>query len=325
MKFLRALSLLSLFFTFSVSVFAQPRKIVFFQNTEATLSGETVRSLDHLCRYANDGTRVVIEAWSALPADATEEELNQLSETRAQAIRAHLLERGMLEDEIKLYAVPTNSPFRVTGEPSSTAVDWVVEVVVHPTHFEAPIETEELLATTDPTPEPGHESFEELLTPPHIAVIDPRKKNVINCPQGTILRLPVLDWQDLRTGELVKGRITLQIEEFYDNRDLLLAGLSMSSMGQVIESGGTLRISATAKTEGGEIAVEPTSHYTIEFPIKKGEKADDMQWFSGLELSGDPGIVNWNLNNTFVSEGWGGCFGGGVEIDKRGMNKAERA
>lgn len=91
-----------------------------------------------------------------------------------------------------------------------------------------------------------------------------------------------------RNGEAVTGTVRIELKEFYTKSDIVLGNLHTMSDGRLLETGGMIYISATAK--GQKLKLRPDAQMEIDFG--KGATQPGMGVFLGKEQDGQ---VNWQL------------------------------
>jgi Gram-negative bacterial TonB protein C-terminal len=108
------------------------------------------------------------------------------------------------------------------------------------------------------------------------------------CKQGTVLTIHRSSFLIASNLTEVKGRITLQVKEYYSISDILSARLTTHSGDNILETGGMLFIQASSN---GELCkLKDYSPIEIFFPFS--EKKDSMLLFSGIWTNQK---VNWQL------------------------------
>lgn len=120
-------------------------------------------------------------------------------------------------------------------------------------------------------------------------VIDASKENTLTCKEGTKVTFPANALVSAKTGKYVLGKIKVFITEYYTKSDMLLAKLSTTSNGHLLESGGMLKIEAYANSE--KLKLKDGLTATIQMPAKKKMKSD-MQLFTGVQTQNG---INWKL------------------------------
>ena len=122
---------------------------------------------------------------------------------------------------------------------------------------------------------------------PQIIEVNTEKEFTVTCKEGTILTIPAKSFVDANTGKLARGKINLEVTEYYKLSDMLLANLTTKADGKQLETGGMLYLDANKKDE--KLKLKPGRKIQIVFN-NKGKKR--MQLFSGEENSEG---VNWKL------------------------------
>jgi hypothetical protein len=122
--------------------------------------------------------------------------------------------------------------------------------------------------------------------PAQVFVLNTGKDTVIETRQGIVLSVPANGFTD-ETGRTVHGHISLVVKEALDAATIMQAGLSTTSGGQLLETGGMFFIDAR---QGNKILkVDPANAIYAEIPtdtIKPG-----MQLFTGKRNA--DGTIDW--------------------------------
>ena len=132
--------------------------------------------------------------------------------------------------------------------------------------------------------------------------VDPPHDTTLRCNEGTLLHFPAHAFGS-SSGEQVREKVKVTVKEYYENADILMAGLGTKSKERVLETGGMIHVEAEA--DGKACELRDGKSMKVEFPRKKGQK--DMKLFSG-ERKMD-GRMNWevesgaDLNRTYSEEG----------------------
>ena len=123
-------------------------------------------------------------------------------------------------------------------------------------------------------------------------LISTSQQETIKCERGTKITLPPRAFANKRTGKIIDGNVQVQVAEFYDKEDFILANLSTTSDGKLLESGGTIYITAYS-TNGEECKLAKNKSIKIQFPFDK--KKQGMQLFYGQKTKNG---INWKLPET---------------------------
>ena len=122
---------------------------------------------------------------------------------------------------------------------------------------------------------------------PELLEINTEKEVTITCKEGTKLTIPKNAFVDTKTEKLIRGKVHLEVTEYYKLSDILLANLSTTSNNEILETGGMLLIEANKK--GSNLRLKKDKQIQITFP-NKGKK--NMQLFSGDTIAN---TMNWKL------------------------------
>lgn len=121
--------------------------------------------------------------------------------------------------------------------------------------------------------------------------LDNSKSQKVYGKKGTCLYLPADIFVNSK-GETPTGKIKLELEECYDVPEILMAKLSTTSNGKILETAGMVHLKAFAGKE--ELSLKEGAAYNIYFPKNKNTK-DDFHLFYGEFDSRE--IINWELAN----------------------------
>ncbi len=129
--------------------------------------------------------------------------------------------------------------------------------------------------------------YKSIKKAPQVLTVNVETETTLTCKEGTILTFAPKSFVYKDNNRLARGRIKLEITEYYKLSDMLLANLSTKSDENILETGGMLFIKASKN--GKELKLADTKTITIAFPDKNKQ---GMQLFSGI-LQQDN--INWKL------------------------------
>lgn len=112
----------------------------------------------------------------------------------------------------------------------------------------------------------------------------------IICKEGTLIQIKANSFISEKTSNPISGTVQLKVEEYYKISDMILANLTTTSGGKILETGGMLHIAASANNEN--CIIEPGRDIKIGFPFSG--KKDDMTLFYG-DVTND--LIDWKLSN----------------------------
>jgi len=125
---------------------------------------------------------------------------------------------------------------------------------------------------------------------PQVFSIRTDRDTTIICKEGTMIQINANSFISEKTGNPISGTVQLKVKEYYKISDMILANLTTTSGGKILETGGMLHISATNNSEN--CILKPGSDIKIGFPFSG--KKDDMALFYG-EVTND--LIDWKLAN----------------------------
>jgi hypothetical protein len=131
------------------------------------------------------------------------------------------------------------------------------------------------------------EFYKSVKKAPETITIDMEKGATIVLKEGTQLTISPKSLAYKKTNRIARGKIKLEVTEYYKLSDILLANLSTKSDANLLETGGMLFIKASKN--GKELKLTDTKTLSISFPDKDKK---GMQLFSGEQHQNE---VNWKL------------------------------
>jgi hypothetical protein len=136
-----------------------------------------------------------------------------------------------------------------------------------------------------------------------VFVINNNRDTVLRCKEGTLISIPANSFEAKNSPSLIEGDIKLSVNEYYSVADILLANLTTSSNGNMIETGGMFFMSATVKDSNDTLNLKKGKDITIALPTSPSQDTEGMQVFNGLH---DSAGVNWKAQNgvTGLAQRW---------------------
>ncbi len=132
--------------------------------------------------------------------------------------------------------------------------------------------------------------------PSQYFIIDPKKDTFIIGNEGTKLLF--------EAGSLISSKkVKVELKEFYGVGDLIKNGLPTSSNGNLIETGGSIYLNATAHdNEKAQVKINANKGVTVDFTIGKSDP--EMEIF--VKDPRYPNQMNWVLprNKSSITESW---------------------
>ncbi|MFV0267455.1 MAG: energy transducer TonB, partial [Draconibacterium sp.] len=110
------------------------------------------------------------------------------------------------------------------------------------------------------------------------------------CEEGTSIEIKANSFVSENTGEEIAGNVRITVQEYYDQADIVLAGLSTTSGDKLLETGGMLHVEARAGKE--KCVIKSGRDVQVGFPYS--EKKEDMTLFYGKQTGTR---IDWQLAN----------------------------
>lgn len=113
---------------------------------------------------------------------------------------------------------------------------------------------------------------------------------IITAKQGTKIFIPSGCFV-FSNGKTPKETVKIELKEYYSISDIVLANLSTTSDGKILETGGMIKISA--KSNGKKLKINPRKEIKYLFP--KNGRTSKMKLFYGNKNKNN--IINWKQSN----------------------------
>lgn len=128
--------------------------------------------------------------------------------------------------------------------------------------------------------------------PAQLFQIDSRRDTVIETESGIVVAIPRQAFTD-KEGEAPQGTIELELKEALNPAQIISAGLSTSSNGELLETGGMFYINA--KQQGKQLRLKKEKQLLVEIPTD--DFKENMLLFEGKRKQ--DGNINW-INPTAI-------------------------
>ncbi|MBI2968721.1 MAG: energy transducer TonB [Bacteroidetes bacterium] len=122
------------------------------------------------------------------------------------------------------------------------------------------------------------------------------KDTTVVFKEGTSVEFKAGSFISEKTGKEITGNIQVSVQEYYKLSDIILAKLSATSNGNLLETGGMIYISASSGSE--KCILKEGETIRIGFPAI--EMKEGMQLYNGEWT--DDFRINWNKSNPIITE-----------------------
>lgn len=129
----------------------------------------------------------------------------------------------------------------------------------------------------------------QLSKKPQSFSFDASEDKTIVGKEGTKITIAANSLVSEKTGKPVSGKVCLKLTEYYKISDMLIANLSTTSDGKLLETGGMINVEAYAN--GEKLKLKDGAAADVVFPTRK--KDDEMKLFNGV--IGKNGVINWKI------------------------------
>lgn len=130
-----------------------------------------------------------------------------------------------------------------------------------------------------------NDPFKNTIVPSQTIEIDSKQDNVVEGEMGTIVVCPKGCFKN-QAGEIVEGKVTIELSEAFTLVDMLLSNLTTTSNGQPLETDGMIYFNATS--DGQQLIINKDN--PVHFEIPTSEKKAGMMAYEGQR------DVNGNMN-----------------------------
>ena len=249
---------------------------VYFNTDQHQLSAEALKILSKALIDLSGAESYQIKIQSFTDDEGSNAYNQALGQRRADAVLAYFDSLGLATQNAKLNnygeqkALTDNNT--VENRPKNRRVDVYIQAVFN-------------------------ENFQSLLsklnqTQTYSYRISSTKSTCLLTHQGTFLMIPAQAFVHANGNPVAEGEVTLQIQEYYQLSDMLMAGLSTSSNQKLLATGGMLNLKALA--QGQELQLAPQKEIGVGMPIRKGQFDPAMELFLGNKDPHHQDHLNWN-------------------------------
>jgi len=152
------------------------------------------------------------------------------------------------------------------------------------------VEVAEVKASPSSTATSYKKLLQQMIPAAETFSVSPYTDTTIISNIGTIIKVDGSSFVTADWGRPVTGPVEINVREFYDLSDMIVAGLSTTSGKQLLETGGMIYISAYAN--GVECKLKENKKLKIGFPT--AEKKEGMKMFTGSVNR--KGQFDWTLD-----------------------------
>lgn len=129
--------------------------------------------------------------------------------------------------------------------------------------------------------------FKKLEKPAEVFTLKAAEDSQITGAEGVIVSFKANSLVYEATGEKVTGDVTVRLKEYHTTADILMADLSTTSKGALLETGGMIYIEASA--QGRKCSLAEGETIEVQFPVGEDYKPG-MQTFYGEQANGQ---IDW--------------------------------
>lgn len=273
---------LSIIYTFLIFSFSTAQTIenhsIHFDFDKYNLNQEATSSLDHIHTTINQAVKYEIEIIGHTDQDGDYNYNNVLAQKRAKTVYDYLISKGVSAAKTQYLSKGEYDLLYPANDDKSKAKNRRVEIITKIYELE---NIEDLMAML--SPESNQQEF----------AISPTIQQRINGKEGTIVDIPenAFVFED---GSSPKGTVKVSLTEAFDFNAFMNHDLSCNSNGELLESGGMIKL--TASSEGRELKMKEGKEIQLTYPEDKVK--DGMELFYGEETA--EGVSNWEATHSDI-------------------------
>lgn len=279
---------------FSIKLFAQHpiKEVVRFEHDKYNLDSEALSVLDSCVDIWKNMNYAEVTIIGHTDGDGSDNYNMILSEKRARAVSEYLISQGISNNKIKIQFYGEFQPIAENDNDQHKQYNRRVEIQITRGRHESLFKADKL---------------------PQIFVISPAKDTTLVCSEGTIIKIPANSLVTKATEKQVTDSVSVFVTEYYKVSEIVLSGLSTTSDGHLLETGGMIYVKAECL--GEELKLNKAQ--SIEITFASEEREPDMQVFSGLW---EKETINWKLQSeepgiVSIPEEWPQFPGGSFALD----------
>ena len=249
---------------------------IFFDSDKYTLTTEAESVLAKCVEQVKDKEIKQITISGHADGSGREDYNTSLSQNRANAVWDYFVSKGVDQKKIQLEFHGQLEPAQTNDNEQGRKLNRRVNV--------------EIVWMTSPSHEVAKETDLHFEKQAQVFTLIPNKDTTIKCAEGTVITIKANSFVDEATGKPVTDSIRFSVAEYYKISDMLLANLSTTSNGELLETGGMLNLKATAN--GRSLKLKKEEVVQIKFATEQ-KKADDFQLFTGSVT--EQNHIDWKL------------------------------
>lgn len=257
-----------IFLLFSIFSFAQQQTSfqIQFDSDQATLTTSALEVLAEVEKLCGTSAEYEIALIGHTDSDGSDDYNRALSEKRCASAKTWLAKHGIISNISKVQGLGESAPLVENSNEANKGINRRVEIQL----FYDPIENvNELFAALAKKQMQSYNVHSD-------------RGEYIRCNDGTIVQVPDHAFQ-FADGRICEGSYKLIVEEAIRPSAMLVNRLNTAHDGNVLSTGGMIRINAVAEgetlelIEGKSIDVSvPTTEPNVEMGLYKGSRNEDM-------------------------------------------------
>lgn len=306
--------LFALFFTLSVSVFAQittESTSVFFSSARHELSRDARKNLDQFIAANPTEEGCSFRVYGYTDSDGTAEYNADLAAKRCESVRDYLSVAGI---QVEVAAYGEENPFAENTTEEGKQANRRVEVYLDCRERDRVVE--EIPVNKSKEENNALSELEKLRRDSLMAVlqmesqrfyIDPNRDTALTCQRGIKFLFKANSFK--LPSSNVNSKVLIEVVEVFDKSDMIMQNMTTTAGNAILESGGMYIIKATQ--DGKEVKMKKGETFTAMVPTDSFNP--NMSLFDGKRLPGEENSVHWkersvNNFNYFNASAMAGCM-----------------
>lgn len=248
------------------------RHNVYFDQDSSVLNSAGQSIIQDVFADLPDDRKVRFGVAGPMSRDLNRYQQNVLTDKRAKSVMHYLDMMGVKAEHMRMINITDQVNYNASSDMNRI---WKIDIEV----YKEPLEHVPVFTSID----------EFFPMPSQEFLIDPAVDNRLVGMQGTVLHIPANSLRCWDGGPAGKNT-RVELKEVYSKADIIMAGLHTMAGGRMLESGGTIHLTAFCEEE--EVRLASGAKIDIDFPIQPNAKLKDgMKTFNAYET--EEGGLDW--------------------------------
>lgn len=277
-------------FFFSLHCLAQDstRYLIHFNSGHSDLSSSSKSQLKHIIdSLVATNKKFSIDIVGAADDQGPEDLNNRLSEKRANAVKNFMIASGVNGIDINTEFIGESSPVASNTTKQGRSLNRRAEIIVNEIKE---VVVEKPVPVEDEPQGDIRELYALLRSPAQEFCIDLTRDTLLVGERGTIIQYKA---NTIKKDNLSCKCFTLTLNEYYDNSEFIMNNLTTTSDGNLLESGGMIKLDGYC--DGKKYELKPGEYFTVMVPTDT--VLPGMKLLSA-NRDNDSSYLNWQVDRS---------------------------